>query len=509
MNPWRRISALLAALIITSLAACGGGGDDDDDSGGGGGTFTNEVEDVTYDVSYSDDAVVVESDAMVDVVAVSEDLKTVTLAAGSDTAEGIEEGDVILIAESTFGTVESIEEDGDEVVVTLGDATLNEIIQDGTLAWKDEIHWDELSASSLSESFVQAGFIPEGGLGDAENRPRQEGTPAPTFAVPTGLKFSGMYRGWQVTVELKPTAERLNFTLTAKYQDVVAVTGTGFISNFTEETLLKFEDSQFGEVAVRTTELETEMELKWHAFRRNNAAGLTEVAQFTLPVSLNIPFVIGPIPFTFSIKAVLQVVPAFESEASSGGSWKVNYTSSQGFKVDNTLGGSIGRMTGAQIDTSGETVTSGLGPAGFAVGVEFPRFELSVLKGIAVAFVTLKTYSAGLWTPGTTLSADIPPCQMGYTEVSARYGYQLQILGGAGVSAESEIWKQRTNKFLKDPCSLDGGPAPQDTLSSGPGDSDQTFESNDAPDEEEEDEEEAPSGDAEDEPGEDGEQEGS
>lgn len=451
---WTLALAVASALVVA--AACGGGGDSDDDDGT---PVPDEIEEMTYDVIYDDGAMVVEGEAMADVMAVSEDGKTVTLAAGSGTAEGISEGDVVLFAESAFGTVESISTDGDETVVELGEATLNQIISDGEISWKNEVKWDEMSASNLSQEFVHAGFV------------LQEATPEPTIPLPKGLKFSGKIGGWEVSIELKPTSERLNIDLTAKYGDAVAVTGKGFISNFTEETLLKFEDSQFGEAASRTTELETEMELTWHAFRRNNNAGLTEVAQFTLPVAFPIPFFIGPIPFKFSIKAVLQVVPAFEAEASSGGSWKVNYKSSQGFKVDNTLGGSIGEMTGAQIDTTdqAETVTSSLGPAGFAIGIEFPRFELAIFGDIAMAFVTLKTYSAGLWTPGTTLTADIAPCQTGYTEISAKYGYKMGILGGVGISAESDIWKQRVNKFLDNPCSLDGGPPPEDTLETGPG----------------------------------------
>jgi hypothetical protein len=456
ITKWLFASAAIGVLLVA--VACGGGGESGSDSDGDL-TSANEVEEMTYDVVYDDDAVVVEADAMADVVSVSEDGKTVRLSAGSGTAESLEEGTVVLFAESAFGTVESLSEDGDEVVVELGEATLNELIRDGEISWKDDIQWDEMSAATLSRAFLQAGFV------------GQEATPEPTLPTPEGLKFTGKYEGWEVSIELKPTSERLNLDLSAKYGEAVAVTGKGFISNFTEETLLKFEDSQFGEAAVRTTELETEMELTWHAFRRNDDAGLTEVAQFTLPVSLPIPFFIGPIPFQFSVKAGLQVVPAFEAEASSGGSWKVNYKSSQGFKVDNTLGGAIGKMTGAEIGTTdqAETVTSSLGPAGFAVGIEFPRFELAIFGEIAMAFVTLKTYSAGLWTPGTTLTADIAPCQSGFTEVSAKYGYKLGILGGAGIEAESEIWKQRVNKFLDDPCSLDGGDPPQDTLDSGPG----------------------------------------
>lgn len=480
---------ILALALVSALAACGGGGGD---GGGLAGeadrslidqpfvTFdpnepgydldvaaANKVEESSYKVEYDKDAVVVDEETVEDdVLNVSDDGKTVRLRAGSATAEDLRLGDVVLFAGKAFGRVAGIDEDGDEVVVDLsGEANLAQVIKNGTFSWHDEINWSDLSVATLSDGFHRAGFV------SLQASP----TPAPTFATPTGLKFSGMFNGWQVSVELKPTPERLNMTLVAKYGDIIAVTGKGFISNFAEETFVQIENGKLGEAAVRATDLETEMELRWNAFRRNTGQQLTEVAQFTLPVAFKIPFLIGPIPFTFSVKAGLQVVPAFEAEASSGGSWKVNYKSSQGFKVDNTLGGPIGRMTGADIGLTDTTpaVTSSLGPAGFAVGVEFPRFELSVFGSTPIAFVTLKTYSAGLWTPGTTLSGDIPPCQMGYTEVSAQYGYAFSILGGkVGTSATADIWKQRKHVFKDNkPCSLDGSAAPKDSLTQGPGDS--------------------------------------
>jgi hypothetical protein len=43
--------------------------------------------------------------------------------------------------------------------------------------------------------------------------------------------------------------------------------------------------------------------------------------------------------------------------------------------------------------------------------MEFPRLELSVAGVGTFAVVTLDTYAAGEFTPGTTLTSDIPPCQ--------------------------------------------------------------------------------------------------
>ena len=68
---------------------------------------------------------------------------------------------------------------------------------------------------------------------------------------------------------------------------------------------------------------------------------------------------------------------------------------------------------------------------GFAVGLEFPRLELSLghpaTGGLfkTYAFLTLDQYANGMFTPGTTLTADIPPCQRADIQVSAIAGYNF------------------------------------------------------------------------------------
>ena len=74
-----------------------------------------------------------------------------------------------------------------------------------------------------------------------------------------------------------------------------------------------------------------------------------------------------------------------------------------------------------------------------------------------MAFVTVKTYSQSLWTPGTTLTNDIPPCQMGKTEVFAIAGYKVQLAGIPLAAGDTEIWRAEYVKYLEDkPCSLTG-----------------------------------------------------
>ena len=125
--------------------------------------------------------------------------------------------------------------------------------------------------------------------------------------------------------------------------------------------------------------------------------------------------------------------------------------------MDDGIGKPTGSASSQKIDTSGDTVSAGQGPVGFGLGFEFPRFELGVAGLDPFAFITLDMYSTSLWTPGTLLTGDIPPCQYGYTKHSAVAGYELKIMGWGGLSDQYTLFEQQVDKYLDGKkCTLTG-----------------------------------------------------
>jgi hypothetical protein len=186
---------------------------------------------------------------------------------------------------------------------------------------------------------------------------------------------------------------------------------------------------------------------------------------------------------TLNIKMNLRVVPELTGgKASSGGSWKVTYDSDQGFQTnggDPTPRSTVRDMV-ANLGSE-PTVTAGLGVVGFGLGVEWPRLELQLgwpifpelyeggdadtKSGLEKAaemlrpfvFLTTNTYVTGLWTPGTTLTADIPPCQRSSVKISAIAGYKLSVLGMVELSDNKLLWEKSVDRFKDDkPCTLTG-----------------------------------------------------
>ena len=111
--------------------------------------------------------------------------------------------------------------------------------------------------------------------------------------------------------------------------------------------------------------------------------------------------------------------------------------------------------------------------------IEMPRLELALGHPVSTAlldaadgnelfekvssmlrpyvFLTLNTYVNGQWTPGTTLSSEIPPCQRSSVKVSAIAGYKLSVLGMVELSDNKLLWEKDVDRFKDDkPCTLTG-----------------------------------------------------
>lgn len=66
---------------------------------------------------------------------------------------------------------------------------------------------------------------------------------------------------------------------------------------------------------------------------------------------------------------------------------------------------------------------------------------------------------AGEFTPGTTLTSDIPPCQRADITVHAISGNKVAVLGITAASDKTTLW-EKNYPFYKDnqPCTLTGKP---------------------------------------------------
>jgi hypothetical protein len=278
------------------------------------------------------------------------------------------------------------------------------------------------------------------------------------------LKFAGDVKGFAVELKFVPKADKLEFDLNASRSNV-KVSAKGFITQFQHQAEIDFSDGSAELFDTQVNGLKGEAELTWAAFQVNDPTFDDDITALELPLNLPIPFAVGPVPMTLNVKMNIRVVPALSAgQASSGGSFKVSYDSQHGFS---TNGGSVNPLAkvasfAADLGTK-ETVTAGFGPVGFGFGLEWPRLELALGHPITAklmqpyVFLTMNQYVNGQWTPGTTLTSDIPPCQRASIKLSAIAGYKLSVLGMAELSDNTLLWEKSIDKYKDNrPCTLTG-----------------------------------------------------
>jgi len=449
-----QLIALITAIAMIA-SACGGGGSSD--------TPTTTGLTTNYDITPQEDITVLDESTVEDRIVASDPAAgEYRFEAGTDLASATV-GQPIVIPGEGFGIVREVVDEGGNVLLRVDEATLADVIQDGEVSIDYDVSWDDFDITyeqlAALPGVTNVRVIPGGSSGASSG-----GFTNISLAEPsTKYEIKFTKDKWSFTVTFEPKDGKLNFDLTASYgtgatQKIAAITGKGWITGFSFLTEALFSDGGPTSLNSEVNGLEGELELQWAAFR-TPATTLAQIVRFNVPVSVPFP-IPGPlgIPFVLQIKMAGRIVPELTAEdASSGGQWKVSYSSDQGFNFDDSGGKPTGSAKSQDIGVSGDTVTAGLGPAGFGLGFEFPRFELGIAGLNAFAFITMDMYSTSLWTPGTVLSNDIPPCQYGYTKHSAVAGYELKILGWAGVSEQYPLFEKQIDKYLDgEVCTLTG-----------------------------------------------------
>jgi hypothetical protein len=446
------VVAILAALLVTA-AACGEANEAPE-------APTATHLETTFDVTPQPGVHVLDP-ATVDTRLVAADpvYGEYRFAATAEQIRMLEPGDVVVIPGHGLGSVRAIFEHAGEIVLRLDDAALDDVIQEGLASWRYDVAWDDVAID-----YQQIATLP--GVTDVEvvyDQPQTTriGSQAP---APRAVMVSFRQSGWEFALELEARESRLYFDLTGELAatsesaTIATVAASGWVSGFTYVSAMRYAEGAPTAISSAVNGLQGETEISWTAYRTPRTT-ITQAVRVDVPIAM--PFLIpGPlgIPFSLQLKAAGRIVPELDAvDSSSGGGWKVAYSSDQGFTLDASTGTVGGGLLANTIGTTRDTVTAGLGPAGFGVGLEFPRFELGVAGRPPFAFITVDAYSSSRWTPGTTLTSNIPPCQHGATRLAAIGGYRLDMVGWEGRAQQHTLWERQVDTYLnKRPCTSTG-----------------------------------------------------
>jgi hypothetical protein len=449
----RRFGGFTAVLLVSLLAGCAGSTTTPQAPGGSSQVPAAAGDSSTYQVTYAPGAVVVDAQTMAaNPPSVSDDGVTYTFP-GSQGLASVTAGTTVILAGVAIRKVTSVSQDSGHLVLQTAPALLTDAISSGTIEAAGPVDWEQVAQDYAAAAPPVLMALGTGG------DPLEQEALHQALTSKGQIMFTGKVEGFDVEMALKPAPGNMAFSLSATRANV-KVTARGTISNFSQGTKLVFAPSSETLVSTDSLGLKVDGEVTWAAFSARQPTLDDTVTAFQVPLSLPIPLSAGPIPLVLTIKANLRIVPSLAADkASSGGSFAISYQSDQGFDIKGQQPSPLAKLYAANAELgSTETVTAGFGPAGFGFGVEFPRMELGILGASGpYAFTTIYSYATGEWTPGTTLTSDIPPCQKASLTLSAIAGYKLQVLGFSALSDQTTLWQHQWDKYKDNkPCTLTG-----------------------------------------------------
>jgi hypothetical protein len=298
--------------------------------------------------------------------------------------QGLHENQILLLDNVAVRKVLAVAKKDNLIVVGTDYASLTDFIQQGQLKWNAPIKFGSLfsakNSSVVPHSATSEWFIPDGIV----------------YAAGTDLSYSGKVDGWDASMHVTPSSNRLDveFKVSKNYQGMNVMTSAkGYLKDFLSSADIQVAQGDLSNFSYNATDLNGEMDIQYAATRDGDAAGIDK-PNIKLPPLAKIPMPIDGIPFMLTISANLILKPGFgaKKEAASG-SFQITYNGDEGFQVKGGSPQSNSTIDGS--GTIGHIETASLAPHGIVIGVAAPKITLSLGMQSAMDVLT-QAFPSGL-----------------------------------------------------------------------------------------------------------------
>jgi hypothetical protein len=412
-----RLPLVLCAAFAGALLGCSSSSSGSDaaapaPTGGGDVTGTPPgppavfaPDETKFDVAWKPEAKLI-ADASTRLIDVAEANGTFTyrFKPGSDAIAALAPGDIAILGGVAYRRVVSVDPQADAIVLTAQRTKLTDAVQSGTMAWKRKFDF------SKPETISKASF----GLDDGRFH---------VLDITTGLTYMGMVGDFDITAALTPMNGRLKIDVTASKsidgERRIALTGKGYIESFQSEGQLVFDPSGLVDFRYGSNQVRGEIKIKAAAFNAGVSQDLLNI-----PLRIQIPMEIGPVPVMVSLGANINVTAALNAMPNTAQAEVViGFNTTQGIQLAGTSVTPTGSVDGQSLDVQSGGGTSSIA-AGLTICVEAPRVEMAFLGETASVGLTQNNCAEAIYTSE-------PAC----TEVDATIvGRGLAQLGFFGVT---------------------------------------------------------------------------
>ena len=307
----------------------------------------------------------------------------------NEKAKSLKAGDVLLVKGMIARKILGVETEPEGVIVLTQQATIPDVVQDGTIDVAAPIRFGELQAELKADprsQIAKAWDAAFPGKVYAQEAQVLQDAEAKGTRDAYGNLASGAYHalvdGWDTKFNATPGGGKLNLNLimTREVGGVVAkITGQGTINNFDFSSYIGVTQSKAKRLESRFKNLDGVMNFQWEIAKDSPGALTDAKTRIKLPSPIEIPLAqyLDGFPLFLEVGGALIIKPAISGgKEYSKGSFRINYDGTQHFRVNNGNVDSDGNVTG-DIDIPDPQNISPTTPLGMVVAFAAPRIELS------------------------------------------------------------------------------------------------------------------------------------
>lgn len=412
-------------FIVILTLFCGCGTSDSTTS-----TINNAPITPTYDVKYTDDTLIINDDDGGAILDIDKEKQIYTFDTSRFSTTPIA-GNVIVVEGKYMRKVTSTSIKNGNLIVKTEDATLTDVIQDGTIAWDVTPEWSSVESIKLNGAKV---------LDLSQHSQRRIETVISNGGIDHKIIIDPIMKDGKISscsfefIMVKKIGGKAKSSFSAK--------GTITLPN--QQTRISITKGKLESFKAENRGIAADLELSLAAAGDQSGSHSFKLPEIALSVPIRfIPTPSGPIPLPvpvsidIGIQFVTQInIPDAKSSATAKS--RISITADSGFQYEGTTVNTTATLGKSDISGGEFDSASLIGSlVDIQFGVAFPRIGLNI-AGQEMAYVHTG------FTTGSSLTWG-PVCKSGYTKVSVEGGYALKVLGQT-LSEKKKVFAQREKK---------------------------------------------------------------
>lgn len=378
----------------------------------------------SFDVAWSSDTELLEGDAVDALISIdaSGEVFTFSTAALDDAGISLVPGKVMVLEGISLRRTDSVNTSGGTTVVSTSQASLNEAIDSGEMAWELDVGFNELATAEV--------LLADRGIGCSPAYNPDEET----------VTFECSFDDYTMRL----TLTRGTNSSSIQYQVIkgdeedtnASFTGTGVLTNFDSGGSASFSGGELESFRHDASDAQMDINITLAA-----AGSGSNDLNYEVPFPvIRIPFTVGPIPMSIDIGvqfvAVLEVPAQFSASATATADFR--YRGDTGFTYEGSSVDTSATINDHEFSNGAFDSAAPIGvqvDAGF--GIAFPRVSLNVLTSeVAWLHTGFILQSHLFWGP---------VCKEGLAKLVVEGGYKLEILG-VELLSDKQTFAQRERR---------------------------------------------------------------